>query len=344
MRGVKHTSRQIIKIPGPIAIFGAGGFVGFNLLWELLGYRKDVFGIFSEPRKNWRIQKKAPPPPNVVKCNILEKRSLHEFITTYKPKTIFNLAAYGAYSTQTDIDKIYQTNFNSTYEIIEELKKYGFSAYIHAGSQSEYGLNSSGPSEQDELIPNSHYAVSKTADYYLLKYYGKIEKLPVAHLRLYSVYGPWEEPNRLIPTLINEAKKGKLPPFVDPHISRDFVYVDDVVEAIIMVVASLGSSMSSRTRFGISNNKKQMLNQVQHDRLFGEAFNICTGKKTTMKELAYVAKNLFKIKDEPQFGSMKNRDWDLKDWYGNPTKIQKVFGWKTKISLKEGLRKIFLKY
>ena len=72
--------------------------------------------------------------------------------------------------------------------------------------------------------------------------------------------------------------------------------------------------------------------------IFGEAFNICTGKKTTIKELAYLAKKIFKIKAEPQFGTMDNRDWDLKDWYGNPKKIQKIFGWKANTDLEKGMR------
>lgn len=314
---MKSLKEHIKKIRGPIAILGAGGFVGFNLLQKILSFRKDVFGVFSDPKKNWRLQKKSTPPQNVVKCDITDRGDVLSLISRIKPKTVFNLAAYGAYSTQKDIDKIYQTNFNSTYILIEELKRSGFSAYIHAGSQSEYGLNSSGPSEEDELIPNSHYAISKTAVSYMVKYYGKIEKLPVIHLRLYSVYGPWEEPNRLIPTLIREAKKARFPKFVDPSISRDFVYVDDVVEAFITVAAKV---------------------KKEH---YGEAFNIASGKKTTIKELAYHAKKIFKIKEDPQFGSMKNRQWDLSDWYGNPKKIQKVFGWKTKISLREGLRNFY---
>ncbi|MBI4009291.1 NAD-dependent epimerase/dehydratase family protein [Candidatus Roizmanbacteria bacterium] len=319
-----NLDEQIKNLPGPCVIFGAGGFIGFNLLEKLLKHRNDIFGVFSEPKKNWRFNKFPPPPLNVVKCNITDRGEIPRLIYRIKPKSIFNLAAYGGYSTQKDIDRIYQTNFNSTYTLIEELKKFGFSAYIHAGSQSEYGLNSSSPSEQDELIPNSHYAVSKTADYYLLKYYGKVEKLPVVHLRFYSIYGPWEEPNRLIPTLIREVKKGRLPPLVDPNISRDFVYVDDVVEAMVMIAATI--AVGNRHAYS----------------LHGEAFNICYGKKTTIKELAYLAKKLFKIKSEPKFSSMKNRDWDLKNWYGDPKKIQKVFNWEAKINLEQGLKKFYV--
>ena len=286
------------------------------------------------------MQKLPTPPHCVVKCDLMSGGEVKSIISRIKPKTVFNLAAYGAYSTQDEIDRIYQTNFNSTYILIEEMKKYGFSAYIHAGSQSEYGLNSSRPAEDDELIPNSHYAVSKAADYYLLKYYGKIEKLPVIHLRLYSVYGPWEEPNRLIPTLIREAKRGKLPKFVDPNIARDFVYVEDVIEGTILIAGQL-SFWSDRAKRGsdrILKRSYRSLRSLQDDNLFGEAFNVCTGKKTTIKELAYLVKKIFKIKDKPVFGSMKSRDWDLKDWYGNPKKILKIFGWKAKTDLEKGIR------
>ena len=220
---MEHYDRMIDNLKGPIIIFGAGGFIGFNLLQTILRYRSDVFGVFSEPNKNWRLKKLPTPLHNVVKCDLTAGGEIKTIISRIRPKTVFNLAAYGAYSTQQEIDRIYQINFNSTYLLIEELKKYGFLSYLHAGSQSEYGLNCSGPSEDDELIPNSHYAVSKTADSYLLKYYGKVEKLPVVHLRFYSVYGPWEEPNRLMATLIREGKRGKLPKFVDPTISRDFI-------------------------------------------------------------------------------------------------------------------------
>lgn len=308
---------MINKLKGPIAIFGAGGFIGINLLTSILKARKDVIGISSDPNKSWRVKKNNIPKINLVKCDLLNYKQIEEIIIQYRPKTIFNLAAYGGYSKQNNFEKIYLTNFNSTIHLIEILKKYGFKAYLHAGSQSEYGLNSAAPTESDELIPNSHYAVSKTAVYYLLKYYGKVEKLPVVHLRLYSVYGPWEEPDRLMPTLISHVRNKSLPKFVDPNISRDFIYIDDVINALITIAGNI---------------KKNY---------YSEAFNIASGKKTTIKELAYLTKKLFDISVKPQFGNMKNRQWDLKDWYGNPGKMNKVFSWKAKISLKEGLKKFY---
>ncbi len=306
-----------MKITGPIAVYGAAGFVGINLLNSLLKVRSDVIGLSSEPEKSWRIKANKITKANLAKCDLLDIKDIKKTLTKYKPQTIFNLAAYGAYSKQKDIKKIYETNFISTVNLIEELKKHSFKVYIHAGSQSEYGLNSGGPAEEGELVPNSHYALSKTAVYYLLKYYGKIERLPVIHARLYSAYGPWEEADRLMPVLVENLKKGRLPDFVDPDISRDFIYIEDVISALLVLAAKI---------------------KTEH---YGEAFNLCTGKKTTIKELAYLAKKLFKIKALPKFGAMQNRAWDVKGWYGNPKKMQKTFGWRTKISLKEGLLRFY---
>lgn len=309
------TNLLITKLRGPIAVFGAGGFVGSHLLNTLVKHRDDVIGFSQNPANAWRLKKLNISNKFIAQCDLLDAKNLSHTIKKYKPQSIFNLAAYGAYSWQTDVQKIYETNFASTILLIEELKKQGFSMYVHAGSQSEYGHNAAGPKEEDILIPNSHYAVSKAAVYNSLVYYGKTEKLPVVHLRLYSVYGPLEEPGRLIPTLIEHAKRGALPSFVSPDISRDFIYVDDVVEAFITVAAKAKS---------------------KH---FGEPYNVATGIRTTMKDLALLSTKMFSISAKPQFSTMKERSWDVADWYGNPKKIQKDFEWIAKTSLEKGLKK-----
>src|SRR5690242_575448 len=175
---------QLKNLKGPIAIFGAGGFIGINLLQSILQYRYDVVGISHDKYNNWRFAATGTPHSHIISCDINDFTQLKVLFETFKPQTIFNLAAYGAYSKQKEYKKIYYTNFDSSIDILEILKAQGFSAYIHAGSSSEYGVNSVAPKETDELIPNSHYAVSKTAMSYAIKYYGMVEKLPVVNLRL----------------------------------------------------------------------------------------------------------------------------------------------------------------
>ena len=201
----------IASLEGPIFIFGAGGFIGINLFNTLFAKRKDVYAITQDPRNNWRLLVNYVPKENVISCDINDLTLLKDLFKDYQPKTIFNLAAYGAYSKQKEYKKIYATNFNSVVNIIEFLKEYGFSAYVHAGSSSEYGLNCTAPHEDEPLVPNSHYAVSKVAAYYSCKYYGQIEQLPVAYLRLYSAYGAWEEPDRLYRYWWQQQGKANIP-------------------------------------------------------------------------------------------------------------------------------------
>jgi len=311
----KKLSAQIKKIHGPIIILGSGGFIGINLLKTLLLYRKDVFGVSRNKKKNWRFRLARIPDKHIIDCDITSDKDLKKLLKKTKPLTVFNLAAYGAYAKQSDYVEIYKTNALSTVLLLEELKKISFKAYIHAGSQSEYGLNAKGPKETAELIPNSHYAVSKVGNYFLLKYYGKVEHLPVVHLRIYSAFGPWEEADRLMPVLLTEARKKTLPNFVDPSISRDFVYIDDIVDAFILAAAKMNKT------------------------LYGEVFNVATGKKTTIRTLAFLVKNMFKISDAPRFSTMKNRNWDIVEWFGNSKKIRKILGWKPTHTLQEGIQK-----
>lgn len=306
-------SHKIKLLNGPILIFGSSGFVGSNLLYEILKVRSDCFAISHNPRAAWRLKKMAIPEKNILHCDITFKKSVQKLFDQYNPKTIFNLSAYGAYSKQSSANLIYETNLEGTLNILEECQS--ISAYIHAGSSSEYGLNCTSPNENDELKPNSHYSISKISAAYLIQFYGKINKVPCLNLRLYSIYGPWEEPDRLIPKLIQEGRKGAYPPLVDPETSRDFVYIEDCIHAFISAAIHLKPSF------------------------FGESINIGSGVKTTMLDLSRLTKSLFNIKKEPLWGTMENRSWDTLEWYGNYSKAKKIIDWSPKIDLMEGLKR-----
>jgi dolichol-phosphate mannosyltransferase len=309
-----NISASIDCLEGPIMVFGAGGFLGVNLMHCLLSHREDVIGVSQDPRNNWRFIASRLPQKRLRSCDVNESVLVEDLINEVRPRTVFNLSAYGAYSKQREYKKIYRTNFSSAIDLIEILKETApFAVYVHTGSSSEYGLNPTAPDEHDELIPNSHYAVSKAAVYYAVKYYGKVERLPVVHLRLYSAYGPWEEPDRLIPVLVANARAGRYPTLVQPEISRDFIHTDDVNAALLSVAAGL---------------------RPEH---YGEVYNVGSGIKTTIRDLALLAKDIAQIPTEPSFGAMPNRGWDVQDWYGNISRIRSDFGWMPWRTLREGL-------
>ena len=270
-----------------------------------------MFAVVRQ-EKGWRLAEIDDEQIIVVDLN--DSAATKNLINSIKPKTIFDFVAYGAYSFEQDPTLIYQTNFQSLVNIVSLSSTHSVVAYIYAGSSSEYGSNCAAPLESDRCEPNSHYAVSKVAAETYLRYMGKELGFPAISLRLYSIYGPLEDSSRLIPNLLRHALVGRLPPFVDPNTSRDFLYVDDVCAAFIMAAT-----------------------KIQPD-IYGESFNIGSGIKTTIKELAEITCSEFNITEEPQYGKMEGRAWDLQDWYANPEKAKNILGWQPKYNLRAGLK------
>ncbi len=303
---------KIQDLEGPIFIFGASGFIGANMIEALIEHRKDYYAVTHDSNVAWRLRLLNVPFDNIVHCDITSKYSVDSVFEKYKPKTIFNFAAYGAYSKQNDANLIHETNYIGTLNILQASTN--IKCYIHAGSSSEYGTNCTAPDEDDRLSPNSHYAVSKASTNFLIEYFAKYNNVPAINLRLYAIYGKWEEPDRLISRLIESIRKKELPPLVSPDISRDFIHVTDCVEAF----ADAALNMKPE--------------------IYGHSFNIASGKKVTIGELVDLSVKEFNIPIVPKWNTMGNRNWDLKEWYGNPSKTNAQLKWTNKISLLEGLQ------
>jgi len=301
----------IRALSGPILVTGASGFVGANLYKKIVAVRDDVYAVVSSD-KGWRLAEVNDQ--QIISVDLNDFAATKNLVNSVGPKTVFDCVAYGAYSFEKNTNLIYQTNFHAIVNLVSLLAERPFVAFIHAGSSSEYGTNCAAPTEDAKCEPNSPYAVSKVALATYLRYMGKHLEFPCANLRLYSVYGQLEDTSRLLPNLLRQALAGKLPPFVDARTSRDFIHVDDVCAAFILAAAKM------------------------HPGIYGEDFNIGTGIKITIAELAQLTRRMFDIQVEPQFGTMEGRSWDLSDWYSDPRKANQLIDWHPQIKLEDGLR------
>lgn len=304
------TAAKLAKLAGPILVIGAGGFIGTNLFRALSAQRDDVYGTVYN-HGSWRLD--GLPTSRLLFANLLDAENMAALLDRVAPGTVFNCSAYGAYSFEKDAERIHRTNYLATISLLEQLIRRPETVYVHAGSSSEYGYNCAAPRESDKLIPDSHYAVSKAATAQALAFYGQVRGLPCLNLRLYSAYGPYEDSSRLIPVLVEHALRGALPPFVNPDISRDFVYIDDVVDAFATAALALRPA------------------------IHGASYNIGTGVKTTINDLAMLTRELFHIDAQPDFSSMRARDWDRLDWYADPSQALADIGWRSSTSLRQGL-------
>ena len=303
-----ETVLKISKIEGPILVLGAGGFVGSRLLEMLLAQREDVYGTYHSDLSKARNSFDRFLS-HVITCDL--SKHAQAVIEHVKPRTIIDLIAYGGYLGQTDVKRTYETNVLMKAELLELAALYGIK-YIHAGSSSEYGNILAAPHEHTAFRPHTHYSVAKGAASGMIHYFGNHRNLDCVNLRLYAIYGP-NEPvrDRLIPQLILQGLKGEYPPLVDPNITRDFIFVDDVCEALIHAGAREGH---------------------------GESYNIGTGIPTSIGVMAHLCKAMLKIPKEPVF-NLPARPYDIKGrWYADTNSATVDFGWSATTGLYDGLR------
>jgi dolichol-phosphate mannosyltransferase len=292
-----------------ILIIGASGFVGAGVFEYLIKEDFKVIGL-SRRIKPWRIS----PMLSDNYLNI-ENEDILSVLNRERPDIVINFAANGAYSFQEDFTNI----VNSNLIFLEKIAKWSIenSSYlINAGSSSEYGSNSAGPSEDSISKPNSLYAVTKQAGTQLLEYYSTLGLRSVV-LRLYSVYGPKEDPSRLMPAVMRGVIKGEWPNFTDPLISRDFIYLEDICRLVARLIQCK------------ENNSDKLFN----------VYNVGSGIKTTIGDLIKTLELEFGM-PKVQNGKFPNRKWDVENWYANIDKVSKELDWRPAFDVKAGLTKM----
>jgi dolichol-phosphate mannosyltransferase len=208
-----------------------------------------------------------------------------------------------------------QTNLVGTASLLDACLESGFEAFINTGTSSEYGFKDHAPTEDESLNPYSYYAVTKAAATMHCRYIAQSCDVNVQTLRLYSVYGPYEEPTRLIPNLVMRGMDGEFPPLVDPDIARDYVHVDDACDAYILAATTPSTSSDAR----------------------GAIFNIGTGTQTTLRDVVAAARKIMKISREPRWGSMPNRPWDTGTWVADPRMANERLSWEPHYTFEKGL-------
>ena len=291
-------------------VTGAAGFIGANLARRLLRDKHEVHVLALDGDSLWRIRD-ILSHLDVHVVSLTDSGKLTSVITSINPDWIFHLAVHGAYSSQQDMRRIVDTNILGTVNLVEAALKTDFKAFINTGSSSEYGFQNHPPKENEYIEPNSYYAVTKASATLFCRYTAHETGRKIPTLRLYNIYGAYEEPTRLIPVLIINGLKGKLPPLVNKHIARDLVYIDDTIDAYIMTAEA-----------SLKDN--------------GGVYNVGSGEQSTLEDMVEQIRRLLKIEEEPNWGSMEDRGWDTGTWVSNPEKIYKDIGWAYKYDIREG--------
>ncbi len=291
-----------------ILVVGGTGFIGINLIKKLLKIGSKVTCLYLK-KKNIKLKHKNLKyiDCDYTKFNILKKKINKPF------EYVVNLGGYINHSKFFDKGRsVIDDHFLSTMNLIKSLKRKNLKRYVHIGTCDEYGANISPIKENNKEDPITSYALGKLASINLLIMLNKTENFPATALRLFLVYGPGQKYDRLIPQVINGCLIKKSFPVSKGIQIRDFCYVDDVVNAIVLTLI-----------------KKNAI---------GEIFNVGSGKPISVKFLINKISKIIK-QGKPQFNKIPFRKNENLKLYPSINKISKILGWKPKTNLDQGLVK-----
>lgn len=253
--------QKIDLIGKTVLVTGAAGFIGNNLVLELLRTVEPIhvvgIDIMSDynpvDMKEWRleqIRKEAEKNPDsswtFIKGDIADSHLIQDIFRTYKPTVVVNLAAQaGVRHSITNPDTYIQSNLIGFYNILEACRHSydgnatGVEHLVYASSSSVYGSNKKVPYSTDDKVDNpvSLYAATKKSNELMAHAYSKLYNIPSTGLRFFTVYGPAGRTDMAYFGFTNKLMKGeKIQIFNYGNCKRDFTYVDDIVEGVKRVM------------------------------------------------------------------------------------------------------------
>ena len=301
-----------MKSSKKILIVGGTGFIGYHLAKKSLKKGWQVTSISSNPPKRIRYLSKV----KYIRCDIVNKKLLKRRINNNFDYVV-NLGGYVDHSNK---KKTFLSHYNGCKNLAEIFLKKKISSFIQIGSSLEYGASRSPQKENItcnlKSIKSIYGKAKLSATLYMINLFKK-KNFPVTILRLYLVYGPKQDINRFLPSIIKGCLKNKKFPSSHGDQLRDFLYVDDAVEAIIKSL--------------INKNSK------------GQIINIGSGKPKLIKNVIEKVKKIAKG-GKPQYGMFKLRKFDIPKLYPNIEKIKYKINWHPKISFNMGLKKTINSY
>lgn len=251
---------QKISLKGKrVLVTGAAGFIGANLVLRLLQGNEvsQVVGIdnlndYYDPAiKDWRLSgiraaaEQDESRWRFVRGDIADAQTVKELFAEEKPELVVNLAAQaGVRYSITNPDAYIQSNLIGFYNILEACRHSydsgeGVQHLVYASSSSVYGTNRKVPFSTEDKVddPVSLYAATKKSNELMAHAYAKLYNIPSTGLRFFTVYGPAGRPDMAYFGFTDKLRAGKtIQIFNYGNCSRDFTYVDDIVEGIVRVM------------------------------------------------------------------------------------------------------------
>ena len=301
-----------------VLVTGGAGFIGSHLVDKLIsrGYSVVVLDNFHSGKIESFREILGRASFEVIEGDIRDRKAVREAMDGVD--AVVHLAAL--IDVEESVNNPLETrdvNVNGTLNVLNEAVRSGVRKLLFASSTAVYGEGNPLPLEEEHsLNPISPYAASKVSAEYYCKAFNNCYGLSTVVLRFFNVYGPGQKHSSysgvITKFLQNALRDEPLVVYGDGKQTRDFIHIDDVVDATVLALEKANSK--------------------------GETFNVCTGKPTSVNGLVEIVKEI--IEKDLKVSYDKPRKGDIKNNYGDPSKAEKILGFKAETSLREGLERL----
>ena len=303
-----------------VLLTGATGFIGKELSKKLLERGYEVHALERYVTGRYNLDYDA----NLIRhyANLTDYPAIRHIVKEVQPDYCIHTAAISAVSFSYDhYIEVNEANYLGTINLAESCYRDvpHFKQFLFSGTSEEYGLalekKEDKINEGTELKPNSPYAISKVASDLYLRYMGMAYRFPYTILRPFNTYGRKDNKHFFIERTISQMLRnpnGKIY-LGDPDAIRDWVYVDDHVDAYFKALGNV--------------------------KAIGEVIQFSTGKGYTTKETAELIAKLTDFRGEIVWHATPERPLDARILIGDYSKVKGLLGWEPKYGLEEGLKK-----
>jgi len=309
-----------------ILVTGAAGFVGSFVAARLasMGHQVagcDNFNDYYDPRlKEDRVAALlAPAGIDCERLDIADNAALAALFERVRPTLVVHLAAQAGvrYSLQNPAAYI-QSNLVGFGNILEACRQHKIAHLLYASSSSVYGSNAKVPFSESDRVdePVSLYAATKKANELMAHSYSHLYGFPATGLRFFTVYGPWGRPDMAYFSFTEKMLRGeRIPVFAEGKLTRDFTYIDDIVEGVVRLLFKPQPEEPGKARHAV--------------------FNIGNNQPVTVMAFVHTLERVLDVKADLEFQPMQAGD--VPATHADTHRLQEWVAYQPSTPLEEGL-------